>query len=196
MAYGRSFIILVRMDTPLAKAEEGYTDAQYLVGLASLTDETPDLAKAQYWLSLSAGKGHPLANELLAYGLAHGILGAPSGDEFQAIKDTHTQDASHEMSEAGVPAAERLRRYIEWLSQDCWFAGWYDGIEFDLWTAIPGGQFRYGGRLIAAIELRVLQWLSETSRGWIMWDDSTEGPVFVDLEAWKAIYEQGRPHRP
>jgi hypothetical protein len=122
------------------------------------------------------------------------MLGLPSRDEFQAIEGA--QSTLRESSGAGnSPAAERLSECIEWLSQDCWCAGWYDGIEFDLWAAIATGQFQYGLRQIATIELRVLQWLSELCGGWITWADSS-GPVFVDLQAWKAIYQRRSPHQP
>jgi TPR repeat protein len=100
------------MDAPLAKAEQGYTNAQYAVGLAYLIGETPDPAKAKHWLCLSAGKGHILARELLAYGHAHGMFGLPSRDEFQAIEGA--QSTLRESSGAGnSPVAERLRKSIE-----------------------------------------------------------------------------------
>jgi hypothetical protein len=71
----------------------------------------------------------------------------------------------------------------------------YDGVEFDLWAAVSGGECQYGLKQIAPIETRVLQWLSETCGGWIMWVDG-DGPVWVDLDDWKAIYARRKTHRP
>ena len=103
------------MKTLLAKAEKGYTNAQYEIGLMSLED---DPAAAEQWLSRAASKKHDGATELLAYLRSSGSIQTP----------LHTQPADR----------ERIKRYMEWLSEECWCAGWYDGIEFALWDALEG----------------------------------------------------------
>lgn len=70
------------------------------------------------------------------------------------------------------------------ISEECWFAGWYTGLENILWREItePSG-------LISEQERTDLRKLSEEIGGWIMWDDADEiGTVFVPLEQWKKIY--------
>ena len=172
------------MRTATAKAEQGYTEAQYAVGLACLTDETSDPVTARHWLSLSAAKGYVPARELLAYGYAHDVYGGSGTSE--AESSTASPVSVSKPRTGFSQAAQRLCEYMEWLSEECWCAGWYDALEFDLWAACGrGGQFRYGAGLVARIEMDVLRGSPMSPTAWSC------GPTMPARSLW--IWQLGRP---
>ena len=72
------------------------------------------------------------------------------------------------------------------LSERAYFAGWYEGIEFELWQALAGGPLKLGLTQLTSVDIEHLGELSETCGGWIRFDDSLE-EVFVPLPEWEAL---------
>ena len=73
------------------------------------------------------------------------------------------------------------------LSEAAWYAGWMEGLEFELWRAIIDGPFRYGRLELTTTHIERLRVLSESCGGWILFDDDLE-EAFVPADRWKSIY--------
>jgi hypothetical protein len=72
------------------------------------------------------------------------------------------------------------------LSERAYFAGWYEGIEFELWQALASGPQKLGLTQLTSLDIEHLGDLSKTCGGWIRFDDSLE-EVFVPLLEWEAL---------
>lgn len=85
---------------------------------------------------------------------------------------------------------ERLRSYardlllkeMEALSEECFCAGWMDGLEDSLWKAATSTQaYRYGMCEIPLEQCRKLHQLALDAGGWWVWE---RGTTFMPLEEW------------
>lgn len=81
-----------------------------------------------------------------------------------------------------------LMRYMSELSERAYCAGWMDGLEYALWTAVLKGRLKYGRLQITRAHATKLKELSERCGGWIVWDD-TSGETFLPLDRWQKMYE-------
>lgn len=86
------------------------------------------------------------------------------------------------------PDARKLADYMSELSEEAHFAGWLQGLEFELWDAIVGGPRDYGGLQITREHIRRLQELSALAGGWIVIDDVHE-ETLLPLVEWKERFE-------
>jgi len=166
------------MEPILARAAAGSRAAEYEVGLACLGDKSIDIAAAEQWLTRSAAKNHDCAVELLAYLRASGTL--PS---IQTIDSKGSGD---------LAPGDRLMRYMRWLSEERWCAGWYEGLEYDLWFALDRPTFPYSLKVIAGVELATLRWLSRLADGWAIWSDDVREAVIVPLSDWNLMLKGQR----
>jgi hypothetical protein len=80
-----------------------------------------------------------------------------------------------------------LAEFMSSLSETAWYAGWMEGLEFELWRAIIDGPFRYGRLELTTTHIARLRGLSESCGGWILFDDELE-EAFVPTDRWKSIY--------
>jgi hypothetical protein len=82
---------------------------------------------------------------------------------------------------------EKLKKYMNDLSEEAYCAGWVDGLEYVLWTAIVSGPREYGRLNITNSHINSLRSLSDECGGWIYFDDASR-ETFIPIDAWKAKY--------
>lgn len=90
-----------------------------------------------------------------------------------------------------TPDQRRLAERMSELSEQTWCAGWMDGLEFALWSALEGGPRTYGRLDLTDEHLGELRRLSDTCGGWIVFDDDSE-ETFLPLADWAARFEAWR----
>ncbi|MET4072799.1 hypothetical protein [Hymenobacter sp. UYCo722] len=73
------------------------------------------------------------------------------------------------------------------ISERCYYAGWYDGLEYVLWNALTAGPRRFGHDEISSDDITALEMLKSRSQRWIFFDDSTEETV-ISIEKWELKY--------
>ena len=77
------------------------------------------------------------------------------------------------------------------LSEEAWFAGWMDGLEFALWNAVIGGSRDYGRLAITDEHIEQLRRLADAAGGWVIYDREDE-ETFLAMEAWTNRFERWR----
>jgi hypothetical protein len=70
------------------------------------------------------------------------------------------------------------------LSEEAYYAGWMDGLEYALWEAVTGVRREYGRLALTEAHRAHLRELSDNCGGWIVFDDDTE-KTWVPLAEWK-----------
>lgn len=101
-----------------------------------------------------------------------------------------------EVNDAGQARLDLLA-LMELISEQCWYAGWFHGIEYDLWSIMQGGCRHYGHGDLDDATLQRLQSLSLAAGGWYVWGDDVD-PTFTPLDAWTRCFalwterQQGR----
>lgn len=81
-----------------------------------------------------------------------------------------------------------LADYMSNLSEQSYCAGWMDGLEYVLWSAVVNGPREYGFLEITDQHVARLKELSKACGGWIIFDDE-RGETFVPIDAWLRLYE-------
>jgi hypothetical protein len=76
-----------------------------------------------------------------------------------------------------------LAQYMSELSEKAYYAGWMDCLEFDLWTAVATGPFRYGRLELTHMHIQGLAALSQGCGGWIAFEGEQE-ETFVPMDEW------------
>ena len=74
------------------------------------------------------------------------------------------------------------------LSEQAWYAGWMDGLEFALWDAVVNGPREYGRLEINDAHIAELRYLADAAGGWIILDGD-EGETFVPRKEWNQRFE-------
>lgn len=87
------------------------------------------------------------------------------------------------------PGQKALADYISELSEEAYSAGWMEGVEFTLWTAVIGDQRSFGRLQITEKMLQRLKDLSADCKGWIYFDESNE-ESFLLIEQWKKKFRE------
>jgi hypothetical protein len=82
-------------------------------------------------------------------------------------------------------AALGLLALMTGISEECWCAGWLQGLEFKLWNIQANSA--YGRGTITERQAVLLRLLSQESEGWWHWKDGAENPQFVSLAEWLNI---------
>jgi hypothetical protein len=93
-----------------------------------------------------------------------------------------------------TPEAEDLEMYMSYLSEEAYCAGWMDGLEYELWTAVVEEPRSYGSIAIGEKECARLRRFSAACAGWIVYDD-TEGPKWLPLDVWEERYRSWKSDR-
>lgn len=86
-------------------------------------------------------------------------------------------------------AAKRLADYMSDLSEEAFSARWLMRLEYLLWAEItePADDSLVG---LSAEEIDRLTTLANECSGWIMWDNSAEGVIWVPTQIWEMLYRQ------
>lgn len=87
--------------------------------------------------------------------------------------------------------AERMSQ----ISEEAFFAGWMDDLEFHLWDAIHGGSRKYGQVTLTQTQLDGLRQLSGRLGGWVCFGDDEGVEDFVPLDRWVVLYDQWKRKR-
>ena len=83
-----------------------------------------------------------------------------------------------------LTASQRaLASYMSELSELAYSAGWIDGLEDDLWRALPDKPFKYGRLDVTIAHLVRLTELSDQCGGWIYFDHERE-ESFIAFPDW------------
>lgn len=90
-----------------------------------------------------------------------------------------------------TPDMAELCKLMSDISEDCYCAGWMDGNEYRLWTAVtdPNDDRAYGQDVIDTNDIARLRTLSGSLGGWIVCSDDDYELYFVPIEEWKARYD-------
>jgi hypothetical protein len=86
-------------------------------------------------------------------------------------------------------AAAELCDFMSEISERAYSAGWMDSLEYDLWSALHGGECRYGHLTLHDEILLRLRELSDRCGGWIASDDESGLEVFVPYAEWVRRFE-------
>jgi hypothetical protein len=82
-----------------------------------------------------------------------------------------------------------LAEYMSELSEEAYFAGWMEGLEYALWKAVFEKPFEYGYLQITEQHITELTRLSNACGGWIVFDDDS-AETFVPIDEWRKIYTE------
>ena len=90
-----------------------------------------------------------------------------------------------------TPTQRDLAELMSDISENAWRAGWMQGLEYELWSAVklPAGSGTR--RLATQTQLEQLSKLSKDCGGWIVFDQERE-ETFVALAEWEALYGKWR----
>ena len=89
----------------------------------------------------------------------------------------------------------RLADCMSELSEEAYYAGWMEGLEYALWEAVLGVRSRYGRLDITSKQRERLMALSEQCGGWIVFDNEQE-ESWLPHEAWKVRFAAWRQRKP
>ncbi len=81
--------------------------------------------------------------------------------------------------------------YMSELSEEAYYAGWMQNLEYDLWEAVVNGPRKYGRLDITEQHISRLCELSAACGGWVVFDDE-QGETFVPVSEWLQIYAANR----
>jgi hypothetical protein len=93
-----------------------------------------------------------------------------------------------------TPNQRALAAYMSELSEEAFFAGWMQDLEFALWRAVEVGPYRYGGLYLTTTHIEHLKQLSASCGGWVRFYDETE-ETFVPIDHWRQVYESATAGR-
>lgn len=87
-----------------------------------------------------------------------------------------------------------LANLMSEISEECYNAGWMDGLEYKLWDILNGKTGKkYGKSEVTDLQIAAMRDISEEIGGWIYWaDDKTHlgappelwGPRFITMNDW------------
>jgi len=87
-----------------------------------------------------------------------------------------------------------LAEYMSELSEETYYAGWMEGIEYLLWQVALGEFSDYGHATFTTEHANRLRHLSEACGGWIIFDDEREEVWISDAE-WKRRFSEWQNNR-
>jgi len=91
------------------------------------------------------------------------------------------------MIEELTDSQKALAKYMSELSEEAYFAGWMEGLEYALWKAVVENPFEYGFFQLTEQHIAELTRLSNACGGWIVFDDDS-AETFVPIAKWRKIY--------
>jgi hypothetical protein len=85
----------------------------------------------------------------------------------------------------------KLAEYMSSISEKGFSAAWLEGLEFDLWKIVIGGNRRYGRYDLTEFDINRLKLLSQQCKSWIVFDEFHEETA-IKLTTWDKLYEARR----
>lgn len=85
----------------------------------------------------------------------------------------------------------RLASLMSEVSESLYMASWHTGLEFVLWEAVAGRCALTG----LEEETAELKRLSDSTGGWVIWDEGAGSEVWIPLDQWLAILSHGKKER-
>ena len=88
-----------------------------------------------------------------------------------------------------MPEQMQLADLMSEISQDCYYAGWIDGLEYRLWRAVTdvADDLIYGAAKITPEQVSQMRKLSDSLGGWIICGD--DGERFIQMPEWLEMYK-------
>ena len=80
------------------------------------------------------------------------------------------------------------------ISEEAWYAGWMEDLEYVLWYAVLHGPADYGRKFLDAQTISQLKQLSKEAGGWLVFDDDT-WETAVTLPVWESMFWAADSHR-
>jgi len=71
------------------------------------------------------------------------------------------------------------------FSEECYRAGWMDGLEISLWKIVQARGGHYGQGVITGREAEKLKELSALCGGWWHWPKGADCPQFITIKEWE-----------
>ncbi len=90
------------------------------------------------------------------------------------------------MAEELTSLEKALCRLMSDVSEDYWCAGWFSGIEYQIWAELHA----YGSRRFNTDELEAIDALSKETGTWITWADGDASQRAVPLDEWKRMFAE------
>ncbi|RZL32917.1 MAG: hypothetical protein EOO96_13105 [Pedobacter sp.] len=81
------------------------------------------------------------------------------------------------------------------ISEKCYSAGWVLNLEYVLWDALTSGPRKYGHDLITEKDIKILKELSLKTKGWVMFDNSSED-TYIEKELWEIKFSKAINQNP
>ena len=85
----------------------------------------------------------------------------------------------------------RLAKYMSSISEKGFSAAWLEGLEFDLWKIVIGGNRQYGRYELTETDINHIKLLSQQCQSWIVFDAFNEETA-IELSKWHELYEARR----
>jgi hypothetical protein len=77
-----------------------------------------------------------------------------------------------------------LAQYMSDLSEEAYYAGWMEGLEYALWQVVLGERSEYGLLTFSPEHVSELRRLSASCAGWIAFEDEV-GETWVSQPEWE-----------
>jgi hypothetical protein len=84
------------------------------------------------------------------------------------------------------PAAAQLADCMSDISEKCYCASWFGGLEYTLWHAVINGPISFGTGRVTAEQIEILKSLSRSCRGWVAYRYEH---IWIPIEYWKQHFE-------
>lgn len=87
------------------------------------------------------------------------------------------------------PDWHTLAREMSDISEQAFFAGWMDDLEYRLWGILHGKARKLGEIILTDGQVDRLQALSDRVGGWVWFDDGVGVEEFIERERWQGLYD-------
>lgn len=95
---------------------------------------------------------------------------------------------------------QRLASLMSDISEECWYAGWLSGLEYELWSLIvngvpdeyaPGTGLSFGQCAKSEIEgmVKEIELLARSINRWIIYSDGEPELRSISLDEWEQVYQ-------
>lgn len=89
-----------------------------------------------------------------------------------------------------------LANEMSGISQECLYAAWISGCEYDIWNAIVTGNRKWVDAEMSAESLATCKRLSGEIGGWITWGPGDHAQRFVKMPDWLRMFSDRRGRQP